>query len=129
MAEKEMADTKSAEQLERLTVVATATDGMHVLTLSEEIDHDTGDAFRQALNLAGTPCPRVVVDLRQVAFMDSSGINVLIAAHRALTGAGGWLRLAGPTGVVLRTLQLVGVDTVIDCHENLDEALTGRRVS
>ncbi|MGW5331057.1 STAS domain-containing protein [Streptomyces sp. NPDC004014] len=64
-----------------------------------------------------------MVDLGQVAFMDSSGINVLIAAHRVLTGAGGWLRLAGATGVVLRTLQLVGVDTVIDCHETLHQAL------
>ncbi|MEU5441429.1 MULTISPECIES: STAS domain-containing protein [Streptomyces] len=56
--------------------------------------------------------------------MDSSGINLFIAAHRATTEAGGWLRLAAPTASVMRTLQIVGVDTVIDCHAPLRQALT-----
>lgn len=56
-------------------------------------------------------------------FMDSSGINILISAHRALTGAGGWLRLAALSAPVLRTVQIVGLDTVIDCHPTLDQAL------
>ncbi|MEW2258661.1 STAS domain-containing protein [Streptomyces sp. NPDC047869] len=124
MAEEEMADTKKAERLEQLSIVVAATDGIHVLTPAGEIDHHTGDALSQALDLTGKPRPRVVVDLHQVTFMDSSGINVLIAAHRALTEAGGWLRLARPTGAVMRTLQLVGLDTVIECHETLHQALT-----
>ncbi|MFF7756019.1 STAS domain-containing protein [Streptomyces sp. NPDC007971] len=57
--------------------------------MAGEIDHHTGDALSQALDFSGMPCPRVVMDLRQVAFMDSTGINILIAAHRALTEAGG----------------------------------------
>ncbi|MFF2205502.1 STAS domain-containing protein [Streptomyces sp. NPDC058145] len=124
MAEEEVPETEQAVQPEQLSVVATATDGIHVLTVAGEIDHHTGDVLSQALDLSGTPRPHVVVDLRQVTFMDSSGINVLIVAHRALTEAGGWLRLASPTGAVLRTLQLVGLDTVIDCHETLPQALT-----
>ncbi len=119
-----MADIEQAVQWDRLSVAATTTDGIHVLTVAGEIDHHTGDALGRALNLTGTPRPHVVVDLRQVAFMDSSGINILIAAHHALTAAGGRLRLARPTDAVLRTLQLVGLDTVIDCHETLDQALT-----
>ncbi|MEU9924931.1 STAS domain-containing protein [Streptomyces griseoluteus] len=124
MAEEEVAGIKKAVQPEQLSIVATTTDGIHVLTVAGEIDHHTGDMLAQALDLTGTLRPRVVVDLRQVAFMDSTGINILIAAHRALTESGGWLRLASPTGVVLRTLQLVGLDTLIDCHETLDQALT-----
>ncbi|MET8012911.1 STAS domain-containing protein [Streptomyces sp. NPDC005271] len=120
-----MADTEQAVQLEQLSLVATVTHGIHVLTVAGEIDHHTGDVLSQALDLSGTPRPRVVVDLRQVAFMDSSGINIFIAAHRALSEASGWLRLASPTDAVLRTLQLVGLDTVIDCREPLDDALPG----
>ncbi|MEU1710955.1 STAS domain-containing protein [Streptomyces sp. NPDC005706] len=124
MAEEEVTDTEQAAQPEQLSIVATTTDGIHVLTVAGEIDHHTGDTLGQALDHTGTPRPHVVVHMRQVAFMDSTGINILIAAHRALTEADGWLRLASPTGVVLRTLRLVGVDTVIDCHETLDQALT-----
>ncbi|MEU3342221.1 STAS domain-containing protein [Streptomyces sp. NPDC006668] len=105
----------------RLSVVSTHADGILVLSLAGEIDHDTGPILRQALSDAD---PRIVVDLSQVTFMDSTGINILIAAHNALAQAGGWLRLAAPTRTVLRTLQIVGVDAVIDCRETLRQALS-----
>ena len=40
--------------------------------------------------------PRTVVDLSGVTFMDSSGINVLVAAHQSMSDAQGWLLIAGP---------------------------------
>jgi stage II sporulation protein AA (anti-sigma F factor antagonist) len=119
-----MTGTGEAAQPGRLSVVSNATDGIRVLTVAGEIDHHTGQALRQALDVSGTPRPRVVVDLSRVTFMDSTGINILIAAHRALTEAGGWIRLAAPTEAVMRTLQIVGVDTVIDCRETLRHALS-----
>ncbi|WP_436840679.1 STAS domain-containing protein [Streptomyces griseoloalbus] len=65
-----------------------------------------------------------MLDLAGVSFMDSSGINILIAAHQALTETGGWLRLAGAHGPVLRVMELVGIDTLIDCHPTPHHALT-----
>ncbi|MDG9709573.1 STAS domain-containing protein [Streptomyces sp. DH10] len=127
MAEGHMADSERAEQTQRpvgLSVVSSSTDGIRVLTLAGEIDHHTGDQLRQALDVADAARPRIVVDMQQVTFMDSTGINILIAAHQAVTAAGGWLRLAGPADSVLRTLQLVGVDALLDCHPTLREALS-----
>ncbi|MFC8146788.1 STAS domain-containing protein [Streptomyces paradoxus] len=124
MGESEMADTGQAAQSGQLSVVSTATDGICVLTLAGEIDRDTGQPLRQALDASGTPRPRIVVDLSRVTFMDSTGINIFIAAHRALTEAGGWIRLAAPSEAVLRLLQIVGVDAVIDCRETLRQALS-----
>ncbi|MFF7369034.1 STAS domain-containing protein [Streptomyces tricolor] len=89
-----------------------------------DIGHHTGDTLRQALDIPDGDQPRIVIDRGQVAFMDSSGINVLIAAHRRLTEAGGWLRLTAPTGSVLRTPQIVGVDTLIDCRDILRDAVS-----
>ncbi|MEU3525857.1 STAS domain-containing protein [Streptomyces sp. NPDC038707] len=124
MSEAEMTRAEHAGQAGRLSVVTTATDGIRVLTLAGEIDHHTGDTLRQALDASGTPRPRIVADMRQVTFMDSSGINILIAAHRALGEAGGWLRLAAVGESVMRTLSIVGVDAVIDCRQTLRHALT-----
>ncbi|GAA3494615.1 hypothetical protein GCM10019016_017150 [Streptomyces prasinosporus] len=118
-----MANNRQAEEQGQLSVAATATGGVRVLTPAGEIDHHTGDTLRRALDVPRTPHPRFVVDLHRVTFMDSSGINVLIAAHHALTRAGGWLRLAAPTEAVMRTLQIVGVDAVIDCCATLRQAL------
>jgi stage II sporulation protein AA (anti-sigma F factor antagonist) len=119
-----MTDTGQGEQAGGLSVVATATDGIRVLTLAGEIDHHTGDQLHRALDTTGTTRPRIVIDMRRVTFMDSSGINILIAAYRAVTQADGWLRLAAPTDSVLRALQLVGVDDLIECHPTLHDALT-----
>ncbi|MGW7256542.1 STAS domain-containing protein [Streptomyces sp. NPDC054834] len=127
MAEGPMAEIERAERTPQpggLSVVSATTDGIRVLTLAGEIDHHTSDELRQALDVSDTVRPRIVVDMRQIAFMDSSGINLFITAHQAVTEAGGWLRLTGLARAVLRTLQLVGVDALIDCRPTLHEALS-----
>ncbi|MEU6807471.1 STAS domain-containing protein [Streptomyces sp. NPDC046831] len=119
-----MAETGTTQGPGRLSVVSTATDGMRVLTVAGEIDHHTVGALQKALSADAGASPRTVADMRQVTFMDSTGINALIAAHHQLTRAGGWLRLAGPQAPVMRIVELVGVDAVIPCHPTLREALT-----
>ncbi|MEU0859446.1 STAS domain-containing protein [Streptomyces griseofuscus] len=124
MAEQdEMTGPEHAAQVGQLTVVHTLTDGIRVVSLAGEIDHHTGDTLRSALDASGGPEPRIIVDLAQVTFMDSSGINIFITAHRTLGEAGGWLRLAAVGDAVMRTLHIVGVDAVIDCRETLHQAL------
>ncbi|OSP43262.1 anti-anti-sigma factor [Streptomyces sp. 13-12-16] len=129
MAEEHMTDAQSTEQAPHpgsgLSVTATTAHDACVLTLAGEIDHDTGETLRHALDPSLTGRPRIVADLRQVTFMDSSGINILLTAHHTATAAGGWLRLAAPTPAVLRTLQIVGLDQIIDCRPTLQDALDG----
>lgn len=115
--------TERAGQPGRLSVKATVSDGIRVLTVAGDIDFDTCQKLQHALEPSDPLRPCVVVDMRQVTFMDSSGINVLLAAYRTHSTAGGRLRLAGPTGAAKRALELVGLDTVIDCHETLNQAL------
>ncbi|MGQ4431345.1 MULTISPECIES: STAS domain-containing protein [unclassified Streptomyces] len=107
----------------QLKVTTTASDGVRVITLAGEIDAETAPALRGALDVQGAPGPRVVLDMRGVTFVDSSGINVFISAYKALTVAGGWLRLAGTTDPVMFVIKLVGLDTTLACYTTLREAL------
>ncbi|GHD53603.1 hypothetical protein GCM10010335_67290 [Streptomyces galbus] len=118
-----MTDSGQTGRAIRLTVVVTATDGIRVLSPAGEIDYTTGETLRQALNVTGTARPRIVVDMRQVTFMDSVGVNILLTAHQACAQVGGWIRLAAPTEPVQRVLHLVGIDQVITCRPTLREAL------
>jgi stage II sporulation protein AA (anti-sigma F factor antagonist) len=100
-------------------------DGVCVVSLRGEIDLDVKDQISRALLSGSESTPtRIVADLSGVTFLDSSGINVFIATYRHVSGAGGWLRIAGAQPSVLRVLQLVGVDTIIDCHPTTEQALT-----
>lgn len=120
-----MADNQKAVDRGGLSVIRTDTDGVIVLGLHGEIDYQTVDALTQAIPSAGADAAqRIVVDMSQVTFMDSSGVNALIIAYQAATAGNGWLRLAGVRGAVLRTLQLVGIDSVITCHPTVEDALT-----
>ncbi|MFH8798093.1 STAS domain-containing protein [Streptomyces sp. NPDC017936] len=103
---------------------ATATEEVSVVTLHGDIDHHNAAHLGASLLFPrGTATARTVIDLSAVTFIDSSGINVLIAAHHAARRSGGWLHLAGLTGHVLHTIQLVGLDDVIPCHPTLRHAL------
>ncbi|KUH40586.1 MULTISPECIES: STAS domain-containing protein [Streptomyces] len=121
-----MKDTDEAVRPGPLSIRTDCVDGIRVVTVHGEIDHTSRDTLHRAL----TPAPdggrpRTVIDLGGVSFMDSSGVNVLIAAHQSATGADGWLRLADPQESVLRLVRLVGLDTVIPCHPTLQQALRG----
>ncbi|MEU6366518.1 STAS domain-containing protein [Streptomyces sp. NPDC046931] len=119
-----MTDKSGTARPDGLTITSAPVDGVSVITVRGEIDHHTGGALSDALSLPeGAAASRMVVNLSGVTFMDSSGINILIAARNAADGAGGWLRLAGPTESVLRTLQLVGLDEIINCYPTLRDAL------
>ena len=57
---------------------------------------------------------RVVVDLRKVPFMDSTGIRVLINHKHRLEEAGGQLRLLIATSDIMRLFELTGLtDTFV----------------
>ncbi|MET8413376.1 STAS domain-containing protein [Streptomyces sp. NPDC005195] len=109
----------------RLSVTrSTTAEGIAVLALRGEIDFTTGTEVQRALlGPDGEAAARTVVELSQVTFMDSSGINALIGAHHAATALRGWVRLAAPSPSILRVLRIVGLDTVITCYPTLQQAL------
>ncbi|MFE9813408.1 STAS domain-containing protein [Streptomyces sp. NPDC005227] len=111
------------EQAARLSVARTDTAGIRVLTLRGEMDADTIGLLRHILQSDGGTSARWVLDLSGTTFMDSSAIEVLFVARRDTAAAGGWIRMAGLTALVQRVVEIVGLDTVIECYPTLPQAL------
>ncbi|MFD7004128.1 STAS domain-containing protein [Streptomyces mirabilis] len=120
-----MSNIQKEDRPDRFSVKPEVVDGVLVVTVQGEIDHAVKDLLSQALlSEDGTvPPPRIVADLSDVTFMDSSSINVFISAHHRASNAQGWLRIAGPQESVVRLLHLVGIDQIIDCHPTVEQAL------
>ncbi|HET9138833.1 STAS domain-containing protein [Actinophytocola sp.] len=66
---------------------------------------------------------RVVVDLSQTEFMDSSGLGALIAGLKATRQAGGDLRIACMGPQVATIIQLANLDRVLRPYDSVAEAL------
>ena len=63
---------------------------------------------------------KILLNLGDVSYIDSSGIGELIAGYTSLVNAGGELKLLGLTKRVQDLLQITKLYTVFDVHE--DEA-------
>ncbi|MCB5180667.1 STAS domain-containing protein [Streptomyces antimicrobicus] len=68
--------------------------------------------------------PVLVVDLEEVGFCDSSGLNLLLRTRAAAQEAGVRFRLAAVAPTVMRVLELTGAQTVFSLHESVDAALS-----
>ncbi len=66
---------------------------------------------------------RLVVDLEQTSFVDSSGLGALVAGLKKTRQAGGDLRIAGPGEQVRMVLGLTNLDRVLRPHARLEDAL------
>lgn len=63
---------------------------------------------------------KILLNLAEVSYIDSSGIGELVSAFTTVTNQGGQLKLLGLTKRVKDLLQITKLYTVFDVHE--DEA-------
>ncbi|WP_187369393.1 STAS domain-containing protein [Baekduia soli] len=69
-------------------------DGTTVVSVSGELGIVSAPVLREALDVLAGERRTVVVDLREVSFMDSSGLNLLIRVKQRAHGDGGSIRVA-----------------------------------
>ncbi len=82
-----------------------------VLSLGGELDLATAPELESALLGRLAAGETVTVDLRELQFMDSSGVRVLVAAHTTARDGAGTLLVVRPQpgGEVDRVLEVSGV--------------------
>ena len=66
---------------------------------------------------------RIVVDLGEVTFMNSSGLGMLIGGLTTMKNGGGDLKLARPNDRVQGLLTITKLFTVFECFDTLDAAV------
>ncbi|MBR7825019.1 STAS domain-containing protein [Actinospica sp. MGRD01-02] len=89
------------------------------LDLHGELDHDTVDDFREALDavLAATrPGESIVVDCGRLEFCDSTGLAALLMAQRDAASRGAGITISGMTDYLRGLLAVTGVSALF--HES-----------
>lgn len=97
--------------------------GRTVVELTGELDLFTAPLLRDVLlGLSGDGKYFVAVEMSSLAFLDSSGLGVLIGAAKRANAGGGGLCLAGARDNVLKVLRITGLMRVIPAFPTLEEA-------
>jgi anti-sigma B factor antagonist len=73
-------------------------------------------------NLLGEGRKRIVLDMTEVPYVDSSGLGVLVGCAEKAKASGGMVRLAGLTGRVMRTIQIAHLDLVLAIDPTVAES-------
>jgi anti-sigma B factor antagonist len=96
-----------------LEIHETDVEGWTIAAASGEIDVATAPGLRERLvSLIADGAHRVVVDLEDVDFIDSTGLGVLVGAVRRARGADGDVRLVCTNSRLLKIFEVTGLDEV-----------------
>lgn len=96
--------------------------GIAVVEVTGEMDYcNAAQLSGVAADVLGSGHRELVVDLRGLAFMDSSGLGALIAAWKGARARNGALHLVCDRDVVLRMLRVTGMAAVFDVHRSPED--------
>jgi anti-anti-sigma factor len=98
-------------------------DATRIVRVSGELDLYTAPQLERALDRNGSTAGRVVVDLSDCTFIDSTGLGILLMAHRHIGGSA--LVIVASSLEVLRALEVSGLERRLTAHPTLESALNG----
>jgi anti-sigma B factor antagonist len=84
-----------------------------VVHIDGDIDVATSDRLREEMSQLVDSGPNLVLDLNEVAFMDTIGISTLLATRSSVMEHGGSLAVRNPSSTVRRVLEMTGLYTLL----------------
>lgn len=95
-----------------------------VLDVVGEIDIYTTPQFKEELTaVIDRGFPSIVVNMRKVSYMDSSGFSALLSATKRLRPINGSLHLCCCNDGIRRMLQITRLDSIFGVYANEDDAV------
>jgi anti-sigma B factor antagonist len=100
----------------------------HLIELAGQVDLYSAPEFKQrTAEVIEQGKSRLIVDLTQVTFMDSTGLSVLVGALKRLRLMGGALAIVATDEGTLRLFEMTGLDASFPISESRDEAVAALR--
>ncbi len=96
-----------------------------ILDMSGKITLGEGTAAlrNEVRNLLKEGCKKIILNLGEVNYVDSSGIGELVSAFTTTSNQGGKLKLLNLTKKLQELLSITKLLTVFEVHEDEQEAL------
>ncbi len=96
-----------------------------IMSISGEIDHRYAIQIRNEADrkIVTYPDKKLIVDLTDVTFMDSSAIGVIIGRYKLVMSLGGSIAIVSSNDTLGRILDMSGIRKIIPIYPTLDDAI------
>jgi anti-sigma B factor antagonist len=100
-------------------------DDIAIFSLSGKMFGDklTSNLYDEAKSMIEKGIKDLIIDLRQVDFINSIGLGVVIACRTSSIKAGGCLKLIGKGKNIMKYFQITELDKFFEFYGNEEEAL------
>lgn len=101
-----------------------------IAELQGELDHHTAETVRQELDeaLMKASAKYLIVNAKNLDFMDSSGIGVIIGRYKLIKAKQGKMLICNMNETISKLLELSGIFKIIDTFEDESAALSSLEV-
>ena len=97
---------------------------LNIVSLNGALNARSAEEAKQTFrDLVEKGVARVVVDLQNVPFIDSSGLAALVSGLKTLGGEASNLKLAAPQSQARLLFELTMFDRVFEIHDTVEDAL------
>ena len=100
------------------------TSGITIITPPKSINYDTVEDFKKFIQeLAGKSENKMVINMKQAVYIDSSGLGMLVKAATDMRDSGGDLRLAHLNPSIEDVIKITNLNKVFKIYEDTEAAI------
>lgn len=101
-----------------------------VVRLQGELDHHSAELVKARMEKAieSGQSSHIILSLKQLSFMDSSGLGVILGRYKQITGKGGKMVVCDVNPSVYRLFEMSGLFKILSIEDNEQSALSSLEV-
>lgn len=101
-----------------------------IVRLKGELDHHTAEAVKARMEeaISRGNVSHVIVNMKELNFMDSSGLGVILGRYKQVSGRGGKMVLCEVGPSVYRLFEMSGMFKILAVMENERQAISSLEV-
>ena len=100
-----------------------------VVKINGEMDHSNSNGYRQEIDneIRNRPVKNLIFDFKDLDFMDSSGIGMILGRYKTIKSLNGNVMIASPKKQVEKIINISGLHKIIPIYETTDKAINSMR--
>jgi len=98
-----------------------------IVKLKGELDHHTSEEARKKIDQKyySNNLTNIILDLRELNFMDSSGIGLIMGRYKNCADRNGMISIVSTSPYINRMLKMSGILKLANIYQTIEEAIKG----